>query len=221
MGSKRKKSEREKSPSYKRKRNAQYGNSKDDGGSGSKNVKWTAWPSLDVSDIYDEEELEDSNLSEIADLNSFHSPTPQDVQGMTTVSPPTQTSLSTAVHRWRQRRVNPKFPTSKQAVPRPIARPPVAVKPWSEQQLLEHMNKGSCNFTASSHDISINCVQGCFLGTSLACLLTGAAMVWILLSLNRCLQKRRGWYRLNGTELPESEVEGKNYFIEKPKILHL
>ena len=204
MASKRKKAEHKNFHSFTRNRNAHYGKSKDDGSSGSKTIKWTAWPSLDISDISDEEELEDSNLSEIADLNSFLSPS-QDIQGISTVSPPTKASLSNAFQRWRQRRLE---------VPRPIARPPVVVNTRSKQPIPEQMNKGSYNFTTSSQNISINCVLGGFLGTSLACLLPGAALLWLLLSL----QKRRGWYmRWHGTELPESEVEGKNYFTEKPK----
>ena len=199
MGSKREMSEREKSSSLnKRNKNTHHENSKDDGSIGSKNVNRTAWPS---SDIYDEEELEDSSLLEVAELHSFLSPT-QVVQGMTTVTPPTQTFLSKAFRRWRQRRVNPKFLTSKQA-----ARP----RPNAEQPIPQQMNKESCSFTAS-----INCVLGGFLGTSLACLLPGSALLWLLWSL----QKRRGsWYRWNSdTELSESEVEGTNYFTEKSKI---
>ena len=205
--SKGKASEHETSPSYKRESIAHHGNSKDDGSMGSQNENWTAWPSLDVSDIYDEEELEDSNLSEIADLHSFLSPT-QDVQGMTTVTPPTQTVLSKAFHRWRQRRVNPKFPKSKQAAPRPIARPPAGKKILSEGPIPEQINKGSCNFTAR-----FSCVLGGFLGTSLACLLPGSALLWLLWSL----RKRRRW--LNDTDLSESEAEGENYVTEKRKIV--
>jgi len=202
MGSKWKKSEREKSSSLnKRKKSAPHGNSKDDGSIGSQNVNRTVWPSLDVSDISDEEELEDSNLLETTDFQSFLSPT-QDAQGLTTLTPPTQTFLSKAFHRWRQRRVNPKFP----AALRPNGRPPAEAKTLSEQPISEQINKESCSFTAS-----ISCVLGGFLGTSLACLLSGSALVWLLWSL----QKRRGWYRWNRTELPESEVEGKNYFTEK------
>lgn len=190
MASKRKKAEHKNFHSFTRNRNAHYGKSKDDGSSGSKTIKWTAWPSLDISDISDEEELEDSNLSEIADLNSFLSPS-QDIQGISTVSPPTKATLSNAFRRWRQRRLE---------VPRPIARPSgVVVITRSMQPIPEQMN--------------INCVLGSFLGTSLACLLLGAALLWLLLSH----QKRRGWYMWHGTELPESEVEGKNYFTEKPK----
>jgi len=202
MASKRKKPEHKHFHSFTRNRNAHYGKSKDDGSSGSKTIKWTAWPSLDISDISDEEELEDSNLSEIADLNSFLSPS-QDIKGISTVSPPTKASLSNAFQRWRQRRLD---------VPRPIARPPVVVNTRSKQPIPEQMNKGSYNFTTSSQNISINCVLGGFLGTSLACLLSGAALLWLLLSL----QKRRGWYmRWHGTELPESEVEELPYFNEK------
>lgn len=198
-GSKRKKTEHKKSPSLKkRKRNAHHENSKDAESVGSQNVNLTAWPSLDVSGIYDEEELEDSNLSEIADINKFLSLT-QDVQGMAP-TPPTKTSFSNAIYRWRQRRANPKFTTSKQTVPRPIARPPLWAKTWSDQPIPEQMNKRSSNITAS-------CVLGGFLGTSLACPLPGSALVWLLLSL----KKRRGWYGLNGTEQPEGEVDGKNY----------
>lgn len=176
---------------------------------GSKNVNWTALPSLDVSYIYEEGELKDSD-SDIAD--SFLSPT-QQVQGVTTVTPPTQTSFSNTFHRRRQRRVNPIFPTDQQATPRPpIARPPVAAKTWSEKPVPEQTYKGSSNFTASSQDVIISCVLGGFLGTSLSltCLLLGSVL----------FQKLRGWYtsRLNGTELPESEDEGKNCVIEKPKI---
>lgn len=207
-GSKRKKSEHEKSPSLnKRKRNAQHENSKDAQSIGSQNVNLTAWPSLDVSDIYDEEELEDSNLSEIADLNKILSLT-QDVQGMTS-TPTTKYSFSNPIYRWRQRRVHPKFSTSRETVPRPIARPPLGAKTWSDQPIpdIEQVNKRSSNITASSQDINISCVLGGFLGTSLACLLPGSALVWLLLSL----KKRRGWYGLNGTEQPEGEIEGKNY----------
>lgn len=204
MESKRKKSEHEKSSLLnKRKKNAYHGNSKYDGSIRPKNVNGTAWPSLDISDIY-EEELEDSNLSEIADLHSFLSRT-QDVQGMTTATPPKPTFFSKAFHRWRQRQVNPKFSTSKRAAPRPIARPPAGAK------IPDKMNKGSSNFTASSQNISISCVLGGFLGTSLACLLSGLAMLWLLLSL----QKLRGWYRLNGTELQDSEIEEMPDFDEK------
>ena len=176
---------------------------------GSKHVNWTARLSLDVRDIYEEEELEDSYPSEIA--GSFLSPA-QEARGMTTVTPPTQTSFSNTFHRRRQRRViNPIFPTDQQATPRPIPRPPVAVKTWPEQSIPEQTNKGSSNFTASSQDFSVSCVLGGFLGTSLslACLLLGSAL----------FQKCRGWYRLNGTELPESKIESKNYFTEKSKIL--
>ena len=211
MESKWKKSEHEKSSLLnKRKQNAYHGNSKDDGSIRPKNVNGTAWSSLDVSDIYEEEELEDSNLLEIADLHSFPSPT-QDVQGMIRVTSPKPT-----YYRWRQteRRVNPKFSKSKQAAPRPIASPPVWAKTSSEQPIPEQMKKGSSNFTASSQNISISCVLGGFLGTSLACFLSGLAILAILWSL----QKLRGWYRLNGTELPDSEVEGKKYFTEKPKL---
>lgn len=217
MGSRRKKSERKKSsPLNKLKKAAYHGNSKDDGNIRPKNVNGTAWPSLDVSDhgIYEEEELEDSNLSEIADLHSFLSLT-HDVQGVTTVTPTKPTSLSKAFHRWRDK-VNPKFSVSKRAAPRPpIARPPAGAKTSSEQPKAGQMNKGSSNFKASSQDISISCVLGGFLGTSLACLLSGLAILWLLWSL----QKLRGWYRLNGTaEKQDSEMEGKNYFTEKPKI---
>ena len=176
---------------------------------GSKHVNWTVWPSLDVRDIYEEAELEDSYLSEID--GSFLSPA-QEARGMTTVTPPTQTSFSNTFHRRGQRRViNPIFPTDQQATPRPIARPPVAAKTWPEQPIPEQTKKGSSNFTASSQDFSVSCVLGGFLGTSLslACLLLGSAL----------FQKCRGWHRLNGTELPESKIEGKNYFTEKPKIL--
>ena len=199
-GSKREMSEREKSSSLtKRNKNTHHENSKDDGSIESKNVNRTAWPS---SDIYDEEELEESSLSEVAELHSFLSPT-QVVQGMTTVTPPTQTFLLKAFRRWRQRRVNPKVPTSKQAArPRTDAGQPIPA---------EQMNKESCSFTAS-----ISCVLGGFLGTSLACFLPGSALLWLLWSL----QKRRRWYRWNSdTELSESEVEGKNYFTEKSKTL--
>lgn len=216
MGSRRKKSERKKSSPLNKLRNAAYhGNSKDDGSIRPKNVNGTAWPSLDVSDhgIYEEEDLEDSNLSEIADLRSFLSPT-HDVQGITTVTPPKPTSLSKAFHRWRDK-VNPKFSVSKRAAPRPIARPPAGAKTSSEKPIPGQMNKGSSNFQASSQDISISCVLGGFLGTSLACLLSGLAILWLLWSL----QKLRGWYRWNGTaEKQDSEMEGKNYFTKKPKI---
>ena len=212
MASRRKTAEHKNFHSYTRNRNAHYGNGKDDGNSGSKTINWTAWPSLNVGDISDEEELEDSNLSEIADLNSFLSPS-QDIQGMSTVSPPTKASLSNAYRRWRQTRFNRKFPTSKQAVPRPIPRPTVVANTRSKQPIPEQINKESYSSTASSQIISINCVLGGFLGTSLACLLPGTALLWLLLRL----QKRRGWYMWHGTELPESEVEGKNYFTETPK----
>ena len=206
MRSKRKKSERNKSSLLnKRKKDGYHGNSRDDGSIRPKNVNGAAWPSLDVSDIYEEEEREDLSLSERADIHSFLSPT-QDVQGMTTVAPSRPTYLSKAFHRWRQR----------QAAPRPIARPSAGAKTLSEQPIPEQMNKGSSNFTATSQNISISCALGGFLGTSLACLLSGLAMLWLLWSL----QKLRGWYsyRMNGTELPDSEIEGKNYFTEKPKI---
>ena len=215
MGSGRKKSERKKSSSLnKRKKGAYHANSKDDGSTIPKNVNWTAWPSLDVSDIYEEEDLEDSNLSEKADLNSFLSPT-QDVPGITTVTLPKPTFLSKAFHRWRRRQANPKFSTSKRAAPsRPTARPPAGAKTSSQQPIPEQMNKGSINFKVSSQNISINCVLGGFLGTSLACLLSGLAILLLLWSL----QKLKGCYRLKYTEQQDSEMEGKNYFTEKPKI---
>ena len=209
---KRKKSERKKSSLLNaRKKNGYHGSSRDYGSIRPKNVNGTAWPSLDVSDIYEEEEREDLNLSERADIHSFLSPT-QDVQlGMTTVAPPKATFLSKGFHRWpRQRQVNPKFSTRKQTAPRLIARPPAGTKAFSEQPILEQANKVSSNFTVSSQKISISCVLGGFLGTSLACLLSGLAMLWLLWSL----QKLKGWYRMNGTELPDSEIEGKNYFTE-------
>ena len=210
MRSKRKKSERKKSSLLnKRKKNGYHGNSRDDGSIRPKNVNGTAWPSLDGSDIYEEEEREDLNLSERADIHSFFSPT-QDVQGMTTVAPPKATFLSKAFHRWRQRQVNPKFSARKQTAPRPIARPPAGAKALSEQPIPGQMTKGWGNFTASSQKISVSCVLGGFLGTSLACLLSGLAMLWLLWSL----QKLRGWYKMNGTELPDSEIEGKNDFTE-------
>ena len=177
----------------KRNKNAPHGNSKDDGSIGSQNVNRTAWPSMDARDIYDEEELEESSLSEVAELHSFLSPT-QVVQRITTVTPPTQTFLLKAFRRWRQRRVNPKVPTSKQA-----ARP----RPSAEQPIPEQISKETCSFTASS------CVLGGFLGTSLTCLLPGSALLWLLWSL----RKRKGWCRWNSdTELSESEVEGKNLY---------
>ena len=212
MGSGRKKAEPKKSsPLNKRKKTAYHGhgNSKADGSIRPKNVDWTASPSLDVSDhdIYEEEDLEDSNLSETADLNSFRLSPTQDVQGMTTVTLPKPTFLSKAFHRWGQYQANPKFSTSKQAAPsRPTARPPAGAKTSSQQPILEQMNNGSSNFQATSQDISISCVLGGFLGTSLALLL-----LW-------SLQKLKGCYRLKCKEHQDSEMEGKNYFTEKPKI---
>ncbi|XP_078358137.1 uncharacterized protein LOC144642904 [Oculina patagonica] len=188
---------------------------------GLQNENFISRPSLDVRDIFDTEELGDANLSEMADFNvnellSSTSST-EDFQEKATTSS-TKYSLSNTMYRWRQRRVNPKFPTSKRTVPRPIASPTIKAKNWSGQftaplPVPEPMNKRSANVTAGPQNININCVLGGFLGTSLAWLLLGTALVWLWFSIKRTTHsktwnnRQSGYYRLNGTEQSEKEDE--------------
>lgn len=174
------------------------------------NENFIAWPALDVDDVYDKEEIDDTNLSEIAGYKEPFDSTRsiQDLQGKTT----TPYFLSNAMRRWEQRRVNPKFPTSKRSVPRPI--PPPSVEANTGSGLTEHrpipeqMNKISSNITAASQNITFNCVLGGFLGTALA---------WLLFTLIRTTYDKwnknpQGYHRLVSTEQSERrEVEGKKY----------
>lgn len=201
---------------------------------GPQNENFIFRSSLDVPDIFDTGELEESNLSEIEDFEKLFSSTSStdDFQEKATTSL-TKYSLSNTRHRWRQRHVNPKFSTSKRTVPRPVARPSIEAKSWSGQftaplPVPEPMNKISSNITTGPQNINISCVLGGFLGTSLAWLLLGIALVWLFYGIictthSKPWNKRHnGYYRLNDTEQPEQEDEGKNYFIKKlTKLLYL
>ncbi|KAJ7383300.1 hypothetical protein OS493_029265 [Desmophyllum pertusum] len=156
------------------------------------NENFIAWPALDVDDVYDKEEIDDTNLSEIAGYKEPFDSTRsiQDLQGKTTT--PAKYFLSNAMRRWKQRRVNPKFPpTSKRSVPRPIPPPSVEANTGSgltaHRPIPEQMNKISSNITAASQNITFNCVLGGFLGTVLAwlALLLGAVLTWLLFTLIR------------------------------------
>lgn len=182
------------------------------------NENFMAWSSLDIRDIYDTEELEDTNLSEIAEKELFNATiSTQDFQGKSTTSPP-KYSLSNAMNRWKQRR--------KRTVPRPIASSSSEAKSSLSSPLLvpKQVNKRSSNITAGPQNININCILGGFLGTSLAWLLLGTALLWLLFRVIHTTypktwnKMRRGYYGTNGTEQPvQREVDGKKYVID---VLH-
>lgn len=166
---------------------------------GPQNENFIARSSLDVHDIYDTVELEDSNLSDMADFQELFGP-----------------SSST------QRRVHPKFPASKRTVPRPISNPSIKEASWEGQftapiPVPEKMKKIASNITMGPQGINISCLSGGFLGTSLAWLLigTGMACIWFLFSITRTIhaetwsKKRRGYNRLNSAEESEQESDGK------------
>ena len=178
------------------------------------NENFMAWSSLDIRDIYDTEELEDTNLSEIAGEELFISTiSTKDFQGKSTTSPP-KYSLSNAMNRWKQRR--------KRTVPRPLDSSSLEAKSSLTSPLLvpKQVNKRSSNDTAGPQNININCVLGGFLGTSLAWLLLGTALLWLLFRVIRTTypktwnKMRRGYYGTNGTERPERDVNGKKYVID-------
>lgn len=199
---------------------------------GPQNENFIARSSLDVRGIYDTVELEDSNLSDMADFQELFGPSSstKDFQGMTP-TPSTKYAFSNTVSRWRQRRVHPKFPTSKRTVPSPIPNPPIKEQSWEGQftapvPLPEQTKQISSNITAGLHNINMSCLLGGFVGTSLAGLLlgTGLVCIWFLFSMTRTIhaetwsKKRRGYKRLNSIEESEQEADGKTYVIERLQI---